>query len=311
MFFLERGLNLDKKYTHGSSNADKPATTKTLLSLAKKIETLLEKRKIEGSTVTAAKDKVELKLPLDLEDAKLEKLMTAIKEVPGSDKVVIINAKGPAAIVSDDIIDADFADRLSKYLPKEVQVSGSAKDGVLTLHGTATSAFARQAVVDLAKDTGGVKKIIDIMKVPQVGSDVDISNSVMLELGHEPAISVYHLQVATRNGIVYMTGNAKDEKSVKLAAKAVSKVPGVRQVENGIRLQGAGLNADDKLRDQIIDTLVKSSDVRARDIKVTVVNSAVFLRGYAATTKEIIAAEAIVSSMMGVKKVFMELEPRL
>ncbi len=65
------------------------------------------------------------------------------------------------------------------------------------------------------------------------------------------------------------------------------------------------------MRDKIFDSLIRSPSVRARDIKLAVVHGNVFLRGYAASTKEIIAAESMVSSMPGVKKVYMELEPRL
>lgn len=142
-------------------------------------------------------------------------------------------------------------------------------------------------------------------------SDIDLANSVMLELGNEAGISVYHLQVMARGGNVFVTGNAKDDKSVKLATDVISKVSGVKSVENAIRIPGETITTDDKLRDKIFDSLIRSSSVRARDIKVAVVHGNVFLRGYAASTKEIIAAESMVSSMPGVKKVYMELEPRL
>lgn len=63
---------------------------------------------------------------------------------------------------------------------------------------------------------------------------------------------------------------------------------------------------------KIIEKGIKDSkDVRARDIKTTVIGGNVFLRGYVKTTKEMIAAEALVSQIDGVDRVYMELEPRV
>ncbi|NLI40411.1 MAG: BON domain-containing protein [Caldisericales bacterium] len=302
---------MEKKFTRGSPNADKVEATKTAQSLLKKLSTLLEKRKIVDYSVKLQKNKVLLVLPTMLEEEKREKLVQAIMELQGSENIKIQDQKGPARLLSDEDIEDQFRISLQKYIPKETKVSGSVKDGVMTVYGTTTSAYAREAILDLAKETPGVKKVVDQTRLPMAKSDIDLANSVMLELGNEAGISVFHLQVMARNGNVFVTGNAKDDKSVKLATDVVSKVPGVKSVENAIRIPGETITADDKLRDKIFDSLVRSPSVRARDIKVAVVHGNVFLRGYAASTKEIIAAESMVSSMPGVKKVYMELEPRL
>ena len=231
---------MEKKFTRGSPNADKVEATKTAQSLLKKLSTLLEKRKIVDYSVKLQKNKVLLVLPTMLEEEKREKLVQAIMELQGSENIKIQDQKGPARLLSDEDIEDQFRISLQKYIPKETKVSGSVKDGVMTVYGTTTSAYAREAILDLAKET-----------------------------------------------------------------------PGVKSVENAIRIPGETITADDKLRDKIFDSLVRSPSVRARDIKVAVVHGNVFLRGYAASTKEIIAAESMVSSMPGVKKVYMELEPRL
>ena len=299
------------KMPRSSQNTSRVGANKTTQSLIKKVTTMLEKRKIEGYGFTINRGQIKLTLPHIDEDAKI-KLKAAIKEIPGFEKITIEDIKtDKGKINSDEDIEEHFNALLSKYLPKETKISGASKDGVLKIYGTASSVHAKEAILDLARESNGIKKIVDQMRLPSAKSDIDLANHVMLELGNDKTFSAYHLQVMARNGIVFITGNAKDEKSLKLASEIVSKVHGVKSVENAIRLQGEGQTKDDNLRDYVIDAILKAPNIRARDIKVTVVHAHVFLRGYAATTKEIIAAESLVSNISGVKKVFMELEPSL
>lgn len=284
---------------------------KTTLSLQKKLTTLLEKRKVEGFDIKLQKDKILLTLPTHMDTDACDKLTKAIMEIQGSEHIKITSLNQPKTVMTDSQVEEEFGRLVGRYIPKEKNVSGSVRDGVMTVYGTVSSAHARDAVLDIAKEMPSVKKVVDATKLPEAKGDVELSNLVMLELGHEPNINVFHLQVMARNGIAFITGNARDDKSVKLTTDVVSKVPGVKTVENAIKMHGEGLSEDDKLRDAILVELLRTPNVRARDIKVIVVHGHVFLRGYAATTKEIVAAEALVSGMKGVKKVYMELEPRL
>lgn len=279
-----------------------------LKKVIKKLTDLLEKRNITGFTVKASGNTVKLSLPL-IDEKEREKLLTSIKEIPGSGMIKF--EKSGKILVSDEEIEDTFREMLIKYLPNEKKISGAAKSGNLSIFGTASSIHSRDAILDIAKECIGVKKVLDQMRVPQAKSDIDLANSVMLALGNEQKIMVWHLQVIVKSGMVFVTGNAKDKDSIKLASEIIQKVPGVKSVENGVRLQSEGVNPDDELKIKIIEELKKSKDVRARDINPVTINGNVFLKGYAATTKEIIAAEAMVSMIKGVKKVFMELEPKL
>lgn len=279
-----------------------------LKKVTKKLTDLLEKRNITGFTVKASGNTVKLTLPL-IEDRDREKLLASIKEIPSSEMIKL--EKTGKTLVGDEEIEDSFREMLVKYLPNEKKVSGSAKGGNLSVFGTASSIHARDAILDLAKESMGVKKVLDQMRVPQAKSDIDLANSVMLALGNDKKIMIWHLQVVVKSGMVFVTGNAKDKESIKLSSEIIQKVPGVKTVENGVRLQSEGVNPDDELKIKIIEELKKSKDVRARDINPVTINGSVFLKGYAATTKEIIAAEALVSKIKGVKKVYMELEPKL
>jgi osmotically-inducible protein OsmY len=279
-----------------------------VIRTSKKLTDLLEKRKITGYTVKTSGNTVKLTLPM-MDEKERDKLAASILEIPGS--AMIKFEKQSKVMVSDEEIEDAFREMLHKYLPKEAKVSGSAKGGNLSVFGTASSIHARDAILDLAKECGGVKKVLDQMRVPQAKSDIDLANSIMFSLGNEKKIQIWHLQVLVRSGKVFMTGNAKDKDSITLASDIIEKIPGAKGIENGIRLQSEGVNPDDELKIKIIEEIRKSRDVRARDINPVVINGHVFLKGYAATTKEIIAAESLVSTIKGVKKVFMELEPKL
>jgi hyperosmotically inducible protein len=279
-----------------------------LKKVTKKLTDLLEKRNITGFTVKASGNTVKLTLPI-IEDKDREKLLVSIKEIPNSEMIKF--EKTGKTLVGDEEIEDAFREMLVKYVPNEKKVSGSAKGGNLSIFGTASSIHARDAILDLAKECAGVKRVLDQMRVPQAKSDIDLANSVMLALGNDQKIMIWHLQVVVKSGMVFVTGNAKDKESIKLSSEIIQKVPGVKTVENGVRLQSEGVNPDDELKIKIIEELKKSKDVRARDINPVTINGSVFLKGYAATTKEIIAAEALVSKIKGVKKVYMELEPKL
>lgn len=294
----------DAKGLQNSRQSDGSELKKT----ARKLTELLEKRKLEGFSVRESGNTIMLALPL-MDDKEKSKIMNELQSIPGWGAIKL--EKSAKKTVSDEEIEDAFRDMLARYMPNEGKVSGSSKGGNLSIFGTASSVHARDAIIDLGKECMGVKKVLDQMRVPQARSDIDLANAAMLALGNESKIQIWHLQVVVKSGKVFLTGNAKDRNSIKIAPELILKVPGVKGVENGIRLQSDGVNPDDELKVKIIDEIRKSKDVRARDINPVVVNGHVFLKGYAATTKEIIAAEALVSKIRGVKKVYMELEPKL
>ncbi len=294
----------DAKGLQNSRQSDGSELKKT----ARKLTELLEKRKLEGFSVRESGNTIRLALPL-MDEKEKSKVMNELQSIPGWGAIKL--EKSAKTTVSDEEIEDAFREMLLRYMPNETKVSGSSKGGNLSIFGTASSVHARDAIIDLGKECMGVKKVLDQMRVPQARSDIDLANAAMLALGNESKIQIWHLQVVVKSGKVFLTGNAKDKGSIKIASDMILRVPGVKGVENGIRLQSEGVNPDDELKVRIIDEIRKSKDVRARDINPVVVNGHVFLKGYAATTKEIIAAEAIVSKIKGVKKVYMELEPKL
>ncbi len=294
----------DAKGLQNSRQSDGSELKKT----ARKLTELLEKRKLEGFSVRESGNTIRLALPL-MDEKEKSKVMNELQSIPGWGAIKL--EKSAKTTVSDEEIEDAFREMLLRYMPNETKVSGSSKGGNLSIFGTASSVHARDAIIDLGKECMGVKKVLDQMRVPQARSDIDLANASMLALGNESKIQIWHLQVVVKSGKVFLTGNAKDKGSIKIASDMILRVPGVKGVENGIRLQSEGVNPDDELKVRIIDEIRKSKDVRARDINPVVVNGHVFLKGYAATTKEIIAAEALVSKIKGVKKVYMELEPKL
>lgn len=280
--------------------------------VARKVTTTLEKRKIVGYSVTLMAGRVIVTLPDDLEDTRRETLISAIFGTRHSELIDIGDGERRTKnALDDDEIQEHFSDLIQRYLPKEKKISGIAESGTLTLIGRISNARAKEAVLDLAQQTPGVSRIIDKMRIPFTVGDVDLANAVIYDLGNNRNIKVYHLQVFAKSGHVFLSGNTSEQDSIALAEKLAGKVAGVKSVTCSIRLHGTGETEDDKLEKAVCSEIKKSTGIRARDINVAVIGCHVFLRGYAKDTGEIISAEKLVSSIPGVKKVYMELEPRL
>lgn len=169
---------------------------RTARQVARRLTTLLEKRKIEGYSVTLKDGTVIVELPTVLEDAPRKTLIDAIDQLRDSGLIEIKGeTTGAKRAIEDDDIAELFAESLAKFLPKETSISGISDGGVITIVGKISNAHAREAAIDLAKETPGVKKVIDKMRIPVQIRDIDLANAVIFDLSANAKIKIYHLQV--------------------------------------------------------------------------------------------------------------------
>jgi len=117
-----------------------------------------------------------------------------------------------------------------------------AKDGVVTLRGDAASMAEKDLTTEYAKDIEGVKDVNNQMTVSgkpikkeTVGDkfdDASITAQVkMVLLGHR-STSAVHTKVETKNGVVTLSGKAKNAAEIDLVTKYVSDIKGVNRVKN-------------------------------------------------------------------------------
>lgn len=121
------------------------------------------------------------------------------------------------------------------------------KDGVVSLRGVATSSAQLDLVTEYARDVEGVKSVVNEMTIskeaPKKGrtaaeriDDASVTAQVRSTLMSHRSTSNARTMVQTRDGVVTLTGVAKNEAEKSLVTKLVEGVHGVEKVVNGMTI---------------------------------------------------------------------------
>ena len=146
--------------------------------------------------------------------------------------------------------------KLTLLFHKNVNASGtkvSSKKGAITLRGKATSLAQKDLTTEYAGDVDGVKSVKNDMTVPpvvastgtaavakkmdavaEVIDDASITALVKMTLLSHRSTSALNTKVETKDGIVSLSGKAKNGAEKDLATKLVSDVQGVKTVVNNM-----------------------------------------------------------------------------
>lgn len=119
------------------------------------------------------------------------------------------------------------------------------KDGVVTLRGEASSMAQKELTGEYARDVEGVKDVVNELTVldksPTVTEtiadkidDASITAQVKASLLSHRSTSALKTKVQTKDGVVTVTGIAKNEAEKSLVTKLVSDVNGVVSVVNNM-----------------------------------------------------------------------------
>jgi hyperosmotically inducible periplasmic protein len=123
------------------------------------------------------------------------------------------------------------------------------KDGIVTLGGEADSQAQKDLTTEYAKDIDGVKEVKNEMTVAKspkksdgktMGEQIDDASITALAkstLLYHRSTSGIKTKVTTSDGVVTLSGSAKNEAEKDLAAKRVSDVSGVKEVVNNMTVQ--------------------------------------------------------------------------
>jgi osmotically-inducible protein OsmY len=118
----------------------------------------------------------------------------------------------------------------------------NAKDGIVTLQGEAPSQAQKDLTTEYAKDIDGVKSVNNEMTVAKTAKktqttgekidDASITALVKMTLLYHRSTSALNTSVATKRGVVTLTGKAKNAAEKDLATKYAGDVNGVKSVKN-------------------------------------------------------------------------------
>jgi hyperosmotically inducible periplasmic protein len=117
----------------------------------------------------------------------------------------------------------------------------SAKDGVITLAGSANNQAEKELTTEYATDVEGVKEVKNVMSVVTTPKnrtisdkidDASITGAVKILLLSHRSTSAVNTSVVTKDGVVTLKGEASNAAEVSLVTKLVSDATGVKKVNN-------------------------------------------------------------------------------
>jgi len=123
----------------------------------------------------------------------------------------------------------------------------NAKDGIVTLRGDAENQAQKDLTTEYAKDVDGVKDVKNEMVVSKPAKkkqttggkidDASITGMAKMTLLYHRSTSALNTSVTTNNGVVTLTGKAKNAAEKDLATKYVNDVNGVKSVKNRMTIE--------------------------------------------------------------------------
>ena len=122
------------------------------------------------------------------------------------------------------------------------------KDGIVTLKGDAKSQAEKELTTEYAKDIEGVKDVKNEMTLSKTAKktprstgdkidDASITAQAKMALLFHRSTSALKTKVETKNGVVTLSGKAKNAAEKDLASKIVDDVKGVKSVKNRMTIE--------------------------------------------------------------------------
>jgi len=119
------------------------------------------------------------------------------------------------------------------------------KDGVVSLRGEASSQAKKELTTEYAKDIDNVKEVKNEMTIAQTPAipsetmgdkidDASITAQVKSSLLSHHSTSALHTTVSTTDGVVTLSGIAKNDAEKSLVTKLVTDINGVTSVINNM-----------------------------------------------------------------------------
>jgi osmotically-inducible protein OsmY len=176
-----------------------------------------------------------------------ENTVASLPGVKSVDNQLLISGQQPAEH-SDTWISMKVKTALLFH--RNVSASGTTvytKDGVVTLQGVAGSEAEKELTTEYAKDIDNVKSVENDMTIaktqasvePTLGDKIDdasITAQVKSSLLAHRSTSAIHTGVTTADGVVTVTGIAKNDAEKSLVTKLITDIDGVTRVINNMTI---------------------------------------------------------------------------
>lgn len=176
-----------------------------------------------------------------------QETVAGLPGVKSIDNRLEVKGERPAAMS-----DAWLTTKVKSTLLYHRSVSGfktevEVKDGIVTLRGNAPSQAQKELTTEYTMDIEGVKDVNNEMTVTDTSKttrtmgdkidDASITALVKMTLLSHRSTSAINTSVTTKNGVVTLTGKAKNSAEQDLATKLAKDVKGVKSVENRMTIE--------------------------------------------------------------------------
>lgn len=183
-------------------------------------------------------------------------------------------------------------------------------DGVVTLVGTVRSLAEKltiQSAVESLNQVHDVVSHIDVKRIQDASpSDQELRDVLAHVLTWDALVPEHDVGLDVLDGRVTLAGIVTTQSQREEAERAISRVLGVRSVDNRIEVAETSM-ALDEVRRAIEGTLQRRAAHRSRKIDVIVDDGAVVLRGEVESSEQRDALHAAVAHAPGVNVVSNEL----
>jgi len=164
------------------------------------------------------------------------------------------------------------------------------RNGVVTLEGQASSLAEKELTTEYAKDVDHVKSVKNDMTIAELQTapattnndnvdDASITAEVKAELLSQRSTSDLQPKVSTKDGVVTLSGIAKDDAQKRLVTTKVSDINGVASVVNN-------MTEDSSITSDVKTALRSERSTSDLHIKVSTTRGVVTLRGAAQNDAE-------------------------
>jgi osmotically-inducible protein OsmY len=170
--------------------------------------------------------------------------------LPGVKKVdnrLTVKGSEPTANSDAWIVDKVKVTLLFHRSTNSSKTDVSVKDGKVILRGDATSQAQKELMTEYAKDIDGVKDVDNQMTVSSEKTttekvtgnidDASITAQVKYALLVHHSTSAIKTKVSTKNGVVTLSGKAKNSAEKALVTKLVTDINGVKSVNNQMTIE--------------------------------------------------------------------------
>lgn len=185
-------------------------------------------------------------------------------------------------------------------------------DGVVSLTGMVDVLAERLAAEKIVQQIYGVQHVENGLTVAMDNflPDKDINELVLEKLASASNEDVRKLGAETRDGVVFLQGQAFTLSVVREAERLAAGARGVKEVRSQIKL-GDGREIDDATITNAVETaFVRSGLVNSRKVTTSTENGVIKLQGMVDTLEDIELAVEVAYRVRGVKAVHSELEVR-